>query len=98
MQMIDAYELIEDIEKARNVMFNSADERMAHDAKIDFALDMVQSARTIDAEPVRRGHWTRMKVSSGKDSWRCSVCGRRSRGKLKNLPYCHCGAKMDGWD
>lgn len=41
-----------------------------------------------------QGEWLPMEVSSGRDSWKCSVCGRRARGKLNNLPFCHCGAKM----
>lgn len=41
------------------------------------------------------GKWIPVEVSSGRDSWRCSVCGRHARGKTKNLPYCHCGAKME---
>ena len=49
----------------------------------------------IDAEPVRHGRWIPMFVSSGRSSWQCSKCGRRARGKRENLPYCHCGAKMD---
>lgn len=46
------------------------------------------------AEP-KTGKWIPVSVSSGRDSWECSVCGRRARGKTKNLPYCHCGAKME---
>lgn len=46
-------------------------------------------------KPVRRGKWIPMVVSGGRDSWKCSVCGRRARGKIENLPYCHCGAKME---
>lgn len=43
----------------------------------------------------KRGEWIPMTVSSGRDSWKCSVCGRRARGKIENIPYCHCGARMD---
>ena len=53
-------------------------------------------APSVEAEPVRHGHWIPMNVSSGSDSWKCSLCGRRARGVLNNLPYCHCGARMDG--
>lgn len=41
-----------------------------------------------------QGEWIPMRVSSGRDSWKCSICGRRARGKLENIPYCHCGARM----
>lgn len=47
-----------------------------------------------EAAERKHGEWIPMTVSSGMDSWKCSVCGRRARGKLENLPYCHCGAKM----
>ena len=43
----------------------------------------------------KTGHWIPCTVSSGRDSWECSECGRRARGKIKNLPFCHCGAKMN---
>ena len=58
-------------------------------------LKELRCCRTADVVPVVRGHWIEMQVSSGRDSWQCSICGRRTRGKLVNLPYCHCGAKMD---
>lgn len=44
---------------------------------------------------VKTAQWIPVTVSSGRDSWECSACGRRARGKLENLPYCHCGAKME---
>ena len=48
-----------------------------------------------DVAPVKHGKWIKKTVSSGRESWECSLCHRRARGKEKNLPYCHCGAKMD---
>lgn len=67
---------------------------------VETCILVLDDAPSIDAEPVRHGHWTQMLVSSGRPSWQCSVCGRRARGKRENLPYCHCGAKMDleGYD
>lgn len=44
----------------------------------------------------KTGEWIPQTVSSGRDSWMCSVCGRRARGKKENLPFCHCGADMRG--
>lgn len=46
-------------------------------------------------EERKTGCWIPMEISSGRDSWKCSACGRRARGKIENLPYCHCGAKME---
>lgn len=65
---------------------------------------------TVDAEPVRHGEWKpyyevmevftdvylnteEREVQTG---WECSVCGRYSPGDPAEMPYCHCGAKMDG--
>ena len=48
-----------------------------------------------DVAPVKHGKWNKKTVSSGRESWEWPLCHRRARGKEKNLPYCHCGAKMD---
>lgn len=61
------------------------------------ALDTVIKA-TVDAEPVRHGHWIKEKYERPI----CSVCG--NKGFLSiidsitgDFPYCAwCGAKMDG--
>lgn len=57
----------------------------------------IDNVPTIDAEPVRHGHW--------KESSTCSVCGKRAVKKVifcdetlweDKYDYCpHCGAKMD---
>lgn len=61
-----------------------------HDGKRSLLIDVAPTV-----EPHRMcGRWIPKQVSSGRDSWQCSVCGRRARGKLKNLPFCHCGADM----
>jgi len=69
---------------------------------LDFVINEVP---TVDAEPVRHGHWDTKYLSEDED-WsgiehtigRCSVC----RGKIdivgKRIPYLYCpfcGAKMD---
>ena len=46
------------------------------------------------SQNTKTGHWIPCTVGSGLDNWECSECGRRTRGKLENLPYCCCGAKM----
>lgn len=57
---------------------------------------MLNNAPTIEAEPVRHGHW----IVSNKSSWsQCSVCKRHFLyvWDYENADwYCrHCGAKMD---
>ncbi len=59
-----------------------------------FQINVVTDAET-EYIPMVHGHWIEQTVSSGRDSWQCSVCGRKARGKRENLPYCHCGAKMN---
>ena len=46
---------------------------------IDTAIEALKERKT--------GKWIPKTVSSGRDSWACSVCGRRAGGKTKNLPY-----------
>ena len=48
----------------------------------------IENAPTVDAEPVRHGHWIRL----SQDLSECSVCGYYSRDRGN---YCNCGAKMD---
>ena len=54
------------------------------------ATELIDNLPTIEAEPVRHGHWIK-----SKDGYhRCSVC--ESRGSAIKARYCHhCGAKMD---
>ena len=93
-RLIDANALMEDIEACRGGMFHSAIEREIDDNKIDFALDAVREAPTIEAEPVRHGRWMwegRFKA--------CSLCGSYidwddtlGANHWKFCPYC--SAKM----
>ena len=56
---------------------------------IKLMLEELQNAPTVDAEPVKHGHWE--DCSNG---WMCSVC---FRDVSKDYEYCpNCGAKMDG--
>lgn len=57
--------------------------------KIHRIIDM---ARTVDAEPVRHGKWT--KIPSA-DIGTCSCCGDKW-GSVSVMNYCpNCGARMD---
>lgn len=71
------------------------------DDGICYMLNRIDEAPTIDAEPVKHGHWIdRPTGRYGKmQSW-CSVCGEHSGigGIVSNRhkPRCpNCGAKMD---
>lgn len=61
-------------------------------------IDIINNAPTIEAEPVRHGHWEAHDMSI-KDVpvEACSICGRWSYGYCER--YCpKCGAKMDEVD
>ncbi len=52
--------------------------------------------------PIKRGKWLPIKNMLYRTHYRCSECGRDvvvfkySKTTLKDYPYCHCGAKMEG--
>ena len=53
---------------------------------------------TVDAEPVRRGHWYDVSNYLGTDR-RMYVCSECGAGSSREDPYCwHCGSKMDVTD
>ena len=88
MRLIDADELHE--------LLNWTFKRPPYSKKT--VREYINMARTVDAEPVRHGHWiehvesdpiTEEPVQFG---WRCSRCGRWEEYKED---YCNCGAKMD---
>lgn len=57
---------------------------------------------TVDAVPVRHGHWEIVPNDENTDGYykmRCSVCGGTLWGiQSEELFCCKCGAKMDGAD
>lgn len=74
---------------------------------------VVCDAPAADAEVVRHGRWEpcyepvevfvdamcNTEIIDTQTGWICSECGRHGYGKtLEEMPYCHCGAKMDGDD
>lgn len=65
------------------------------DCDIDFHFEHL--APTVDAEPVRHGHW--IEPESFTVSCICSVCGfkfNKYEDDICGYPYCaNCGAKMD---
>ena len=65
----------------------------------------------VDAEVVRHGRWMpyfepmecfvdvylNTEIRDVHMGWICSECGRyEQHGTTEEMPYCHCGAKMDG--
>lgn len=109
MRLIDADALIKDI--AKSIRLADEWEKESHEKKdkigLKYAIDTrrsllsmisrIKEAPTIDAEPVRHGHW----IIRGGDMW-CSECGYEDvteNGEPEDYHYCpHCGTKMDGGD
>ena len=53
----------------------------------------IEKAPTVDAEPVRHGHWVEAKYPL----FTCSECGAIYQDTGYGYNYCpNCGAKMDG--
>lgn len=60
------------------------------------AKQIVSKQPIIEAEPVRRGRWI---VEDDCEHFiaKCSECGRSEDSRMiAEMPYCHCGARMDG--
>lgn len=68
------------------------------------AREDLKEAQTIDAEPIRHGHWIKKEpaYSDGSDIYRyeCSECHYWDEHNVyREVPYCwHCGARMEGVD
>ena len=65
------------------------------------ARDDVENAPTIEAEPVRQGHWIKVGCSFfGVSRYECSVCHYTDEhNESREVPYCwQCGARMENDD
>lgn len=61
--------------------------------------DLIDPAPTIEAEPVRHGHWIYHPddLFPCESKQECSICHAKELFTLNNENYCpNCGAKMDG--
>ena len=67
--------------------------------EIKCAEDIVNKAKTIDAEPVKHAHWVSWE-DEYEDEYKCSACGGTQffamTPQMEGWEYCpHCGAKME---
>lgn len=69
----------------------------------NIAINEIKNIPTADVVEVKHGEWIIETREIGVElCYRgiCSVCGRTVAGRktkdILELPYCHCGAKMDG--
>ena len=67
------------------------------DSAMQMIIDYLRTVPTVNAEPIRYGHW---EDKYGDGDWHCSVCGaivEKDEQNRHNWNRCyHCGAKMDG--
>lgn len=90
MRLIDADALVDDYNKNSNRHDKSKFGDVSYEDFFDAVIYDVSHAPTVDAEPVKHGHWTECK---DRHSWECSVCHTWS---VVGGHYCDwCGAKMD---
>ena len=94
---IDADKLMERLNKKKAGAANQRYTEGFNDALMKFR-SMVHSADTVELAEVKHGEWIAHYNGSQKPIYRCSVCNERLIGYSdpNKVPYCHCGAKMDG--
>ena len=71
---------------------------------LDEVSGVVDAIPAADVIEVRHGRWIHNEktFSNGLSyhRWTCSLCGRavarKDKADIEDLPYCNCGAKMDG--
>ena len=94
MRLIDADALLE---KRRSFYEPRELESSTPVASTCVTVDDIYRAPTIDAAPVVHARW--LTSSDIPDRLICSLCGRRFdmyHFDQKDMPFCLCGAKMDG--
>lgn len=77
---------------------------------VEYLRDRIELLPAVDAAPVRHGKWNpyyepmecfvdvylNTEIRDVHMGWICSECGRyEQHGTTEEMPYCHCGAKMD---
>lgn len=85
MRLIDANELNRLIQSGDDLIFDAATEREL--------IYMIDHQPTIEAEPVRHGHWMFLPQKNSY-LWKCSKCKGNFDQQFSFCP--HCGSKMDG--
>lgn len=92
-RLIDADALIAEVKRVYCTGCNDYRGLRCRSCATDDALDMIDDAPAIDAEPVRHGRWD--------ENGRCTNCGGHApywamATTYYKSPYCfECGAKMD---
>lgn len=95
-EYISKHEPIEEIKRIYCTNCNSYNGAMCRACDHQDDIDIIEDTKAADVQPVKRGRWI---TTDDVEHFIavCSECGRTedSRG-IKDMPYCHCGARMDG--
>ena len=105
MRLIDAdlmeYNITHDFDDD-GIATPSSDEELTQKClSINDVVNWLKLASTVDAEPVRHGHWVIEECKNSIDDsvykrYKCSECNCPTAMFIRS-PYCsNCGAKMDG--
>jgi hypothetical protein len=90
MRKIDADAMKAEVEsldaESNNRIYKCAMEDM-----LEFFIELIDKQPTIEAEPVRHGHWMFLEQKSGY-LWTCSNCKGNFDQRFSYCPYC--GAEM----
>lgn len=69
-----------------------ADCEIEHPKYQETVRELINDAPTVEAEPVRHGHW----IKDNDEYDKCSICGNLHHYSESYGYYCqHCGARMD---
>lgn len=93
VRLIDANALVKEIESVHCKDCDNYNGAMCRACTWMDAMDYIEDAPTIDAQPVKHGEW------ETQGGVHCTRCGWRPTGRICDLftDYCAgCGAKMDG--
>lgn len=108
LRLIDAEKLDKDV--LRYASRKHAQGKIEEACDILKVRQVIGAAPTIDAKPVRHGRWVpyyepmecfvdvylNTEIKDVQVGWICSECGRHEQhSTVEEMPYCHCGAKMD---
>lgn len=94
MRLIDADEVLKNIDNIQSGEYDQFDKETVWLIGINDAMSCLETAPTVDAEPVRHGKWKLVVEQVGNGYEVCSCCGYHHL--VGDDKYCpHCGAKMD---
>lgn len=102
VRLIDANALVKEIESVHCKGCNNYNGAMCRACEWMDAMDYIEDAPTIDAQPVKHGRFVFEKgdYRNTVDGYRCTSCGETYHTKVpyfSEYKFCpNCGAKMEG--